>query len=247
MRNVLRGSVFCLIVGFVLPAYSSVLYSTGFENPPFTTGEVAGQNGWQVFGTSDAAQVESGVSESGSQAVTVIPALASDQTGPYYALTTSATEIDISADLMIDSSSNQSEWQFGALAPGLFPFAGGFNVLPDGDISLISSGHPDVGAFTYNSWNLVNLLLNFDTQTFDLSINGALLASNAPFCGDNSVCAGATVSSFGDFLFDAFPATGANDIAYLDNVTISSVPEPQLEMLLGMGLAGLVARRVKRR
>jgi hypothetical protein len=43
-----------------------------------------------------------------------------------------------------------------------------------------------------------------------------------------------------------FLATGANDIGYIDNVTISSTPEPGSLLLLSAGFAALFLRRVKR-
>jgi hypothetical protein len=49
-------------------------------------------------------------------------------------------------------------------------------------------------------------------------------------------------------LFDTFPAAGANDIGYMDNVTISSVstPEPGSLLLLATCVAAaLIALRVK--
>jgi hypothetical protein len=246
MRTVLS---LMLAVGSVLPACAGVLYSTGFESPTFTTGPIATQDGWAVFGTSSAAQVESGVAESGSQAVEVLPSLAASQTGPYYALSTSATEIELSAYIFLASSSTQSEWQFAALSPGLAAFIGGVDIQSNGAIDLQTGADPDVGTFTYNSWQLLDFVFNFTTQTYNFSLNGTLVSSNQPFCGSASGCSGANVSSFGAALFDTFPATDANDIGYMDNITISSItstPEPGSLLLLGAGLAALIARRVKR-
>lgn len=249
MNRALLTAVACLVAGSASSAYAdTVLYSTGFENPPFTPGPVAGQDGWAAYGNSSASQIEDTVADSGSQALAVIPALGAGQTGAYYGLTTSDSLIEITADLMIDSSTNQSEWQFAGMGPGLFPFVGGFDVTSTGQIDLMTAGKPDVGTLTYNTWNLVDLLFNFTTQTYNLSINGTVLASNAAFCGDNTVCAGAPVSSFGNFIFDAFPASSANDIGFIDNLTISTpsgstTPEPGSLMLLGSGLLLLAARR----
>jgi hypothetical protein len=236
-----------LILSLAVPTYAGALYSTGFESPTFTTGEIAGQNGWAVFGPSAAAQVESGVAESGSQAVEVLPSLASGQTGPYYSLSTSATEIEMSAYIYLASSSNQSIWQFAATGPGLNGFIGGVDIQSTGAIDLIGPG-TDVGPFTYNAWQLLDFVFNFTTQTYDFSLNGTLISSNVPFCGSNSGCTGANIPSFGDLFFDTFPATSANDIGYMDNVAISSVsaPEPGSLILLGVGLAAVIARRVRR-
>ncbi len=238
-----------LILSLVVPTYAGVLYSTGFESPTFTTGLIAGQNGWAVFGTSGAAQVESGIAESGSQAVEVIPSLAAGQTGPYYAISTAASEVEMSAYIYLASSSDQSAWQFAATGPAFAGYMGGVDIESTGEVDLISGAGIDVGTFTYNAWQLLDFVFDFTTQTYDFSLNGTLISSNVPFCGSDSGCSGANVSSFGDLLFDTFPATSANDIGYMDNVTISSVssaPEPGSLMLLGAGLAALFLRRVKR-
>ncbi len=231
-----------------LPAAADVLYATGFESPTFTTGPIAGQNGWAVFGASAAAQVESGFAQSGSQAVEVIPSLASSQTGPYYAISTAATEVEMSAYLYLASSSNQSGWQFAATGPAFGGFIGGVDITPTGEIDLIGPG-TDVGTVTYNSWELFDFVFNFTTQTYTFSLNGTLISSNAAFCGSNATCTGANIASFGNALFDTFPASGATDIGYMDNIAISSVtatPEPGSVILLGTALAALIALRVKR-
>src|SRR5271155_2545438 len=106
------------MVAMAAPAWAdTVLYSTSFESPTFTTGALAGQDGWSGFGPSGAS-VESFFADSGSQAV-VLDGGAASQSGPYYATTTTGPLVDLSADLAIFASSTQSEWQFGALGPGL--------------------------------------------------------------------------------------------------------------------------------
>src|SRR3989442_15682572 len=79
------GLVACLVAAS--PANSQTVtttsYQTGFENPPFPVGPLAGHDGWNVFGTSAAATVQNSVFKTGSQAAAVDASLASGQTGPF--------------------------------------------------------------------------------------------------------------------------------------------------------------------
>src|SRR5262249_51037525 len=71
-----------LLLGCVREATADVIYQTSFENPPFTTGALAGQDGWSVFGVSAAVSVQNSVAKTGTQAVLVkAAAVGSQQTG----------------------------------------------------------------------------------------------------------------------------------------------------------------------
>ncbi|MGA3185756.1 MAG: PEP-CTERM sorting domain-containing protein [Bryobacteraceae bacterium] len=227
----------------------TVLYSTGFETPTFTTGPLNGQNNWSVFGPGTPT-VESSFADTGSQAVFVDGGAAS-QSGPYYAISSSGPLIDLSADIAIFTSSTETEWQFGALGPGLVGYLGGINIEPNGDIYAITAVPSEIGTFTkataFNSaaWQNINLLFDIATQTYSVSLNGTLLASNIPFCGSNSTCTGANISSFGDAFFDSFG--NGNDSAYMDNFSIVSVsPEPSMIFPMAAVLAGIGAARRRR-
>lgn len=224
---------------FSSSASAQTLYSTGFENPPFTTGSIEAQDGWQVLGgTANAVQIENTKSESGSQAVEVIPALDTRQTGPYHMNATSASMVDLSADIYIASSSNQSEWQFAALSSTFSPFLGGIDIFSDGSIHTITAGFPTVGTWTYNAWNRVDLRFDITHQTYSLSIDGSLIASNIPNCGDNGPCTGGQAANYGIGLFDTLGTGANNDIGYMDNYSVAVVPEPATTtLLLVSGLA----------
>ena len=234
---------------FSSSASAQTLYSTGFENPPFTTGSIAGQDGWQVVGTANAAQIENTKAESGSQAVEVIPALnSSSQAGPYHVDSTAASMVDLSADIYLASSSNQSEWQFAGLASTLSPFLGGIDVFPDGSIRTITAGFPIVGTWTYNAWNHVDLLFDITDQTYSLSIDGSLIASNIPNCGDNGPCTGGQRANYGAGTFDTFGTEANNDIGYMDNYSVAVVPEPAtttLFLVSGLAISILKARKAR--
>jgi len=232
---------------FSSSASAQTLYSTGFENPPFTTGSIAGQDGWQVVGTANAAQIENTKAESGSQAVELIPALnSSSQTGPYHVNSTAASMVDLSADLYIASSSNQSEWQFAGLASTLSPFLGGIDIFSDGSIRTITAGFPIVGTWTYNAWNRVDLRFDITDQTYSLSINGSLIASNVPNCGDNGPCTGGQKANYGAGVFDTFGTGANNDIGYMDNFSVAVVPEPATTTLFLVGGLAISIRKARK-
>jgi hypothetical protein len=221
----------------------TVLYSTGFESPAFTTGPLAGQNGWSVYGPGTPA-VEGFFADTGNQAVFVDGGSAG-QSGPYYALASSGPLISLSADLAIFSSSTETQWQFAALGSGLVGYLGGIDIEANGNIEAITAGLPVIGTFTrataFNSsaWQSIDLLFNIATQTYSVTLNGTVLASSVPFCGSNAGCTGATLS-FGDAFFDSFG--GGNDSGYMDNVSIVSVaPEPSLIFPVAVALAGIGA------
>ncbi|MGA7241308.1 MAG: PEP-CTERM sorting domain-containing protein [Bryobacteraceae bacterium] len=251
-----------LIAGSDLPvAHASILYSSGFETPTFTTGPIAGQDGWNVFGPGNPI-VDNFFSDTGTQAVFVDGNEAS-QTGPYHTDVTTGPIVDLSSDIAIFTSTTQTEWQFAGLDPTLTQFLGGIDILPDDAIVALTAGSPVIGAFPRatgfdsTAWHSIDLLFNLSSQTYSISLDGATLASNLAFCGDSAGCAGASVSSYGGGLFDtngiSSPGVGAsgsipNDSGYMDNFQVADVgvPEPSTILLLGLGLAG-AACRLRRR
>ncbi len=212
----------------------TVLYSTSFESPTFTTGPLLNQNGWNVYGPSTPT-VENYFAKTGTQAVFVDGGTAS-QSGPYHQDLSAGPMISLSADIAIFTASTQSAWQFAALGPGLVGYLGGIDIGVNDQIIALTAGNPVIGTFARATsfsgpgavWNNVNLLFDIANQTYSISINGVTLDSNVPFCGANGSCSGATLSTYGEGFFDSF-GTG-NDSAYMDNYSVtvlsSGVPEP---------------------
>ena len=248
-----RALLLTLVVAMAVKA-DTTLYSTSFESPTFSTGALAGQNGWNVYGTGTTSVVNS-FAYSGSQSVFVNNN--ATQSGPYYALSSTGPLIQESAEIAIFASTTQSGWQLGATGPGLIGYLGGIDInAKTNAIRAITQGQPIIGVFpratTFDStaWHNVTLFFNLNTQTYSISLDGVTLDSNVPFCGTNSGgCTGATVTTYGDGIFDTFGATGANDSGYLDNYSVTlvnSAPEPASIGLLLMGAGLIITLRWRR-
>ena len=241
-RYAVAAGVALVLVITASAADAATLYATGFETPTFTTGPVAGQDGWSEYPGSSASFVENTFAQTGTQAVSVIPALATGQDGPYKSVNTAASIVIQSASIYLFSSSTQSAWQFAAVGSGLSGFAGGIDIDADGTIHAISGGFATIGTFARNTWNTVSLDLDYATQTYSIILNGTTLANNVDFCGSNSGCTGANVSAYSDGFFDSFGATNVNDEGILDNYSVSTpaaTPLPAALPLFATGLGGL--------
>ena len=236
-----------LAAGVSGAAQAGLPYSTGFEPPTFSSGPIAGQDGWNTFSASGQgalAAVTTAAALSGTQSLGV-SATAAAQTGGFYdfGATGGATTLVMSGDIMVDSAGSNAEYQFATLGPGLFPFASGID-WATGTIIAITAGFPVIGTFSSNVWHHVEIDSNLATQTFDVRLDGATLASGLAFCGDNSGCAGGPVTTLENAFFDTFGGQTAG-AGYLDNFSLSAAPEPAAWalMLAGFALAGAALRR----
>jgi hypothetical protein len=201
--------------------------------------------------------VENGLVFAGTQAVFVDGgSSAVSQSGPYIQ-TTAGPLVDFSAEVFLASSGVETGWQFAAVGEHLIGFAAGIDIYPTANplvntiegITGALGGFPVVGTFLRNQWNLVDIDLNYTTQTYGIVLNGTTLASGLSFCGNNSLaCNGAPVSNINaDYFFDTFgsPALApGNDSGFLDNFSVTT-PEPSFYAALAFGLAGLVIGRRK--
>jgi hypothetical protein len=194
--------------------------------------------------------VQNSVAKTGTHAVLVDAATAGpQQSGPWHSdpfdTKTSANKtVVVDADVLLKSSSSPTAWQFAALTPNLSTFFGGFNVMPDGQLQLITAGFPPTSSpvVTRDVWNHFDVRYDFPDQTFDVLINNSLVAGHVPFLTSQTV--------YGTLLFDTF--AGGNDQGFLDNVFIQDVPsqptpEPSTIVLLGMGGLTLLGYRLRRR
>ena len=205
-------------------ATQTELYATGFEKPTFVPGPIEGQAGWFVFsasGQTSAPVIETTVVKRGKQAVGV-PGSVTAQTGPVFAPNFTDPVLELSADIFLASSTNESTWQFATTGANDTGYAGGINVVDGTSIQAITSGFPIVGTLTRDAWHRVDVILDYRSQTFALKLDGSPLAMNLPFCGSNSGCSGAPVAEFGWALFNTFG--NGSDSGYMDNFSIALGP-----------------------
>src|SRR5207249_3498744 len=122
-----------------------------------------------VLRTSAAVNVQSAVVASGSQAIVVDAAIAIGQTGPHHVAVSSIadTHVLMEADVRLTGSSTMTAWQFAGLGcddltEQTCQFIGGFNVLTDGRLQIITTGFPPTApVVTRNAWNHYGVLYNF--------------------------------------------------------------------------------------
>ncbi len=247
--NFTRAALPLLFALAVPCANAGILYSTGFESPAFTAAPTSGQDGWNVYGSGLTA-ISDTFAKSGTQSVFVDGGTV-DQSGPYHGDNSVGPFVRLSADLAVFTSTTQSEWQFAGLGPGLAGFLGGIDIFPDNSIVAITAGFPTIGVFSRatgfdaTAWHHVELLFNIPAQIYDITIDGVTLATGVAFCGDNDVCAGAPVGTYGSVFFDSFGADGlANDSGYMDNLVVaeSNAPEPSSVLLIAGGLGAMLLR-----
>lgn len=259
----LKSGTRLMLAAFALCALSasanaSFLYKTGFEHPPFTIGNIAGQDGWGSFGPANESQIENaaGFVETGSQALGILQGDGTFQTGAYKAVTTAAPSIEQTGDILLSSGGTPSRWEFGATGPGLSGLIGGIRVDSDGTIHAIGPGFPVIGSLSRGSFHHVELFFNFVGQVQTIFIDGTKLINNDPFCGSIGIggCTHAPVAAYGDGIFDRFPVTPfAEDVGALDNYSVeaegvvTAAPEPSTLLLLSAALIGVGATRRNQR
>jgi hypothetical protein len=120
---------------------------------------------------------------------------------------------------------------------------GGFTVVPDGALRISSPGFPFTGlVVTRDAWNHYEVAHDLMAQTFNVLINGTLVAANQPFNLSQTRFMSRIIVSGGTGFSE-----GGNDKAFVDNYSITeTTPEPYSALLAILGLSAIAfVRRVR--
>lgn len=237
MKRALLATVLCCAL--VAVAQATVVYSTGFESPAFTIGNLDGQNGWDghTYGNPSAAKVQTGVTHAGSQAVKI-------DSGPIYPsawyvkdvsfdpVAAGTPIVTVAWSMRLDTgSSNSSGW-----GVDVYGANGGSRV---GYMQVDSTNHVKfngvaTGAtITRGTWYDFALVFDYATHTYQGFVNGSSVAPAAAMPAYNG---------FGDADLTCWGA--GYDVAYFDDYSIVATPEPASLGLLALGALTALRRRV---
>ncbi len=231
-RNSILLASCALCCGAIQPALAVVIYSTDFQNPPFNQGLLAGQDSWNALGTSTAVTIPN--PGPGTQKVNVSGNVGTPTGAWRNTLWDTSIHSDkivvMEGEFLLLSGPTLTSWQFAGLTTNLGSFIGGFNVLTNGTLQLITAGFPVTApVVSRGTNNLYDVRFDFTpgVQTFSVFLNGGAVAgaSNIPF--------NTPQTAFGAGLFKTFG--GGNDGAFLDHYSVTAVPEPATYWLLLIG------------
>lgn len=224
--------------------FAANIYSTGFEPPTYATGSVIGQNGWESTYGPTAASVETSVVQSGTQAVQFFAntntVLGQTDLGHSDSFDATNDIVTVNTSFRISSSTSESYWGIGASQTD-DSYDGGLALYPGGLIYVFGSGLLTT-TFADNTWYTLSLVFNFQSETYNVFLDGSAIATNATMSN--------TGDTFDTPLYTSFGSATANDSMYLDDISIqaTAVPEPRFMFAGGLVMLALVlAVRVRSR
>lgn len=229
--NTLRWSL-AVVLCAATSAPALVLFDArGFEAPTYNLGPLLGQNTWSRSGSATAT-VQSSVAQTGSRAVSLGGGTDSTWYWPSSSFTPVPGEV-IRVNCSIRRGSNANATKHVGYRLDVFNPAGNVRIgaagifwngegLWVGASSVRSDGQQVVHVLAENlqwdAWYDFQLDFDFDTQTYDVTLDAELLASGLPFPGASAV--------FGDADFHLLYTAGATDLGYFDNYLVQVLREP---------------------
>ena len=259
-NSLIKSLVLAVVAGVGHAASASIVYSSnGFENPPYTAGNLAGQDAWvQSGGAANSAIVGSGTGTSSSQGVTVsYSGTSATADARYFPGTTSVTPTLTNNVVNVDWDTNVPQ------ATGAQPFGPffGIEVYDAGNNRLAGVGMdaktgellfenpaaspPDALTpfggdphATFGAYHHYSLSMNYTTQTASLTVDGVTAGSFAFQTAS---------STFSDADISALAAQNDSETgsAVFDNYVVTLVPEPTT--LAAFAFSGLLLLRRRAR
>lgn len=259
-----------LVLGAVA-APAATLYSTGFEDPPFTHGSpLLGQDGWSTaippFLNPTAAVVTNDLAQSGSQSLKIAGAdlVAAPEVDPLAVVGSYRRPVDYDASAGLPRVLITSHVRLDGPTLGTGDFFAANIAARSGDggigeLSISSDGnvYGYTGNFdgttlvsrsiTLGEWHTLGISVDFDADTYSFLVDGSSLGTfpfESGFTSDTLVRGAAVVYGFPDS-----PDAGSSFhkdqfIARFDNFSIETVPEPaSTGTLLGGALTLMAFRR----
>lgn len=246
------------------PLSAAVIYdSGGFEEPRFAAGaplegQDPAQGPWvRSGGTASSATVQSTVVQSGSQAVQVNRQGDDTFWGVIEPEPAVAGQIAVEWDLNVVQATHAGDFgpffgvqAYDALdnaplligAAGIDAKTGEFLYQEAGTGNLVAGP-----VLTFNTWHRFSMVLDYDTDTYSVLVNGSPLLTGEGFVDDPAL---GEIDDFTDAPLVALAAgnspqeQAAAGTAFYDNYRV--VPEPAALSLIGMGALALLGRRARR-
>jgi hypothetical protein len=231
-------------------AQAQVVYSTGFEEPTFTTGTtITGKDGWinHFSGPNDAGLAQTGIVFAGSQSAqytTQVGASASAfggfASGTVRIFNVSTAPIyELSWAMRLGQQGRRSQfWGMGEfLSPTQSRALLGLNdtgrvVYGANPTALTVVGSP----LAFDTWHTFKMSFNVVTGQVSTTVNGINQGTFAAAPGGPTLFSAASMFRYGTL-------NDRNDTTYFDSVQLQGVPEPASMIALAAGAGALIARR----
>jgi PEP-CTERM motif len=222
-----------LLIGMTLSAVATgaqaaTIFSTGFEPPDFTTGPLAGQQGWTGVGGT----VETGTVFAGVQAVGFDTTGLSTQQLNGLGVPTAGqgSLVQVSDEFFVSAVNGSADWDV-LSASGNAGFIGQLEVT--NGIASLGLTDSSVGAVpvSIGAWNNYTMDFNFATGIQSAFVDGALI-------GTGPLATASTNVELIDIGINS--ASGSTAQGFADNLSLTSpVPEPSTWAMLLAGFAAL--------
>lgn len=253
----------CIAAG---TAGGALVDSEGFEDSLFALGDLAGQEGWVTLGgvpqntPGSTAVVQGAVVHSGQQAVKVDRGANADARWFVPKNITPTAPVHIEWDMKVTAATGAQTYGpfFGVEAYDYAgPVVGVLGTMGvDAKTGDLLYQRSDTGALDetgtsvpFDTWNNYQIRLDFDNDQYSIWFNNSPILTE--FFVDSYI--GNDLNEFTDADISALAAgaspadQAAVGTAYVDNFTVTVVPEPSSLMMLAFGLSGMLYWLARRR